>query len=98
MLLQIKKGKRRAINLVECEERTLHNVAIKLVYNRRRDCLRADRLGIALPFDETILLPFATQKLAVKRSEKPGLHFRGIAQLVALRRPTEKRLLRQVGC
>ena len=64
MLLQIKKSKRRAINLLQGEERALHNFAIELVDDRRRHRLRADRFGIVFRFDETILLPFAAQKLA----------------------------------
>src|ERR1051326_1207962 len=46
---------------------------------------------------KALLPPARLQKLTVEGREQPGFHLRYISQLMALRRPNIKRLLRQIA-
>ena len=75
----------------------MRDVAVELAHDGGGHGLGADRFRIIFRIDEVVLLSFATEKFPIKRSEKPGLDLRFVAQLMAFLRPKEKGLLGQIG-
>src|ERR1017187_3495204 len=97
VLFHVKQRERRLVEFIDLPQRFDHGTSIQLIHRCRRDWRQLVFHLLKFVMRETSLPTPRFDELMVERGEQPGLHLRGVTELVALGRPRVKCLLCEVG-